>query len=317
MNIKLLLDKLDQKSSQIYVGAFGDSCGLSTFLFHGVHEENSNFTQMYPQEKLTVRLFEEFVERFLSFGYSFIRPEDILNGSLRTNQHYGLLTFDDGYFNNTWILDVLNKYEVPAVFFVPTALVVDQEKIWSDVIYKERLKQNVAVGKIAEEIIALNPMRVAAIKDYLSKEFGANSLKAQGDSERPLTPSELCEFAKNPFVHIGNHTHNHEVLKNLNRQETISELEQSQKILFDITGKKPDFISYPYGSYSATTLEVCHEMGFSLGITTKQEKNKLSIKLTNPLTLSRFNPLAINGAFDYNRVRSSFQFKTKLKQVLS
>ena len=115
---------------------------------------------------------------------------------------------------------------------------------------------------------------------------------------------------------VGNHTHSHEVLGNLPAEKTKAEIETSQSILTDIIGKAPDFISYPYGSYSRQVVDTAKEFGFKLGITTIQKKNSLPLGSKYNMELRRFNPIASNGKFKFDKLRSSFQLKTMLKEVL-
>ncbi len=316
MNSKSILNSIDSAAANLYVDLFGEHNGLSTFLFHGVSHNEKLTESIFPQEGLTISLFEKFIDSFLNLGYEFIGPADIIDGIIKHDVKYGMLTFDDGYFNNTWIQEVLHKYRTPAVFFVTTGLMMENEKIWSDVIHFERKKRNSPDDEIHKEIVSLNPVPVAKIKDYITKEFGSKALQPHGDEDRFLTPAELKEFALDPFVIIGNHTHSHEVLGNLTAEKTKAEIETSQSILTEIIGKAPDFISYPYGSHSRQVVDTAKEFGFKLGITTIQKKNSLPLGSKYNMELRRFNPIASNGKFKIDKLRSSFQLKTMLKEIL-
>lgn len=56
----------------------------------------------------------------LDSGYTFVQPNDIYPG-LRPEPHQklALITFDDGYYNNTHLIPVLEEFEVPALFLCP------------------------------------------------------------------------------------------------------------------------------------------------------------------------------------------------------
>jgi peptidoglycan/xylan/chitin deacetylase (PgdA/CDA1 family) len=167
--------------------------------------------------------------------------------------------------------------------------------------------------------MSLKAKKVATIFDELRAEFGHNCSSPIGDADRPLTLSELQSFSKHPFIHIGNHTHRHEVLTNLNGTEIGSEIEQCQQVLEKCIGYIPDWISYPNGSYNNEVLSVCRQEGFRAGITTVQQKNsvlQLHAQGNTPLLLSRFNPVAVQGQIDFRRLRASLQLKTRLKQWL-
>ena len=247
-------------------------------------------------------------------GYKFIGPDEIKSGELSSGLHYGLITLDDGYFNNTLLLNTLKEYKVPAVFFVPTAFITEGEKIWSDIIFCERRKKGISETSIFTEIMSLKSHRISKIKDYILKEFGKNAFMPVNDIDRPLTEKELSEFSRQPFVYIGNHTHSHEVLGNLNEIEILEEISVSQNILQKLTGYIPDFISYPYGSYSENVVNVSKKLDFKLGITTIQKKNNVPISDSQLLLLNRFNPIVENESINYHKLQSTFQLKTSVKK---
>jgi peptidoglycan/xylan/chitin deacetylase (PgdA/CDA1 family) len=321
MRAKALLNKIDSLSANIHLSIFGEQPGVSIFLIHAIFRDEEAIRKniLYPQERMTVALFRQFIEYFQSSNYQFLSPAQLLENKLDTGTNYALLTFDDGYYNNTYILDILKEYEVPALFFISTAYVTDQKKYWADIIYHERTRQGATDDQILEEVMALKKERIGTIYDRITEEFGSESISPKGDADRPLTLAELKEFACHPYVHIGNHTHEHEVLTNLSTGEMEEEIRLSQQILSATIGYTPDWISYPNGSYNSSVLEVCSKEGFTAGITTIQKKNHtklLEANGTERLLLSRFNPVAVNGRIDYAVLRSSFQLKTRLKQWL-
>ena len=316
MLFKKLVNTLDSNVANISLNLLGEKNGLSSFLFHAVNKDDKNSALLYPQERITLNLFEKFIVSLLENNYTFISPNDITNGPANPNKKYGLITFDDGYFNNTWIVDILNKYQVPATFFISTSLITENEKNWPDVIYFERHKRGATDDEIHKEVVWLSSQRIKAIKDYIAKEFGNKSFIPQGDEDRMLNQKELLTFSKNNLVHIGNHSHNHEALGNLTKQEVINELSESQQIFLDILGYEPNFISYPYGSFNDDVVNVAKSLGFTKGITTIQRKNKIPIPTKQLMTLNRLNPRAQDNLFNFNELRSPIQLKTSLKQLL-
>ncbi len=318
MDKKVLVNQIDSTLSGLTFDIFGEKCGLSTFLFHGIYQNKKEIASecIFPQELVTIEEFRNFLDYFLKEGYIFISPEDILSGNLTPGKNYGLITLDDGYFNNWLLLPVLKEYKVPAVFFVPTAFIIGGEKIWSDIIYCERKKTGGSEIAIFNEIMFVKTLRVAKIKDYISQEFGQAAFKPMNDIDRPMSIEEFKNFAGQPFVHIGNHTHNHEVLGNLTEIEIEDEITVSQNLIKEITGIQPDFISYPYGSYSSKVIYVAKRHNFKLGITTLQKKNYTPLEADKLLLLNRFNPVVTNGGINYKNLRSPFQFKTLIKQWL-
>ncbi len=318
MNLKDLLNIADAAAAKGHLELFGEQGGLSCFLFHAIFKDESELAkqQIYPQECMTVVLFRQFIEYFLDAGYQFITPDEIKAGLPDKNKKYGLITFDDGYYNNTLILDVLTEYKVPAVFFIATAYVQEGKKFWSDALYAGRKKTGIGDEAVLEEIMSLKKMRVADINRYLIEHFSKDALKPLSDIDRPFTPAELAVFAHHPYVHIGNHTHEHEVLTNLTIEEVTEEFKVSQQLIKSWTGIVPDFISYPNGSYSQQILEAARQNNFTMGISTVAQKNRLPLSTAGFELLGRFNPVAVGGQLELAKFRSSLQLKTGLKKWL-
>jgi peptidoglycan/xylan/chitin deacetylase (PgdA/CDA1 family) len=314
--LKVIIDRTDSVLSNLSLRLLGEKNGLSSFLFHSVNLNSKCSKALYPQEQLTVNSFDNFIAKLLDLHYSFITPDDIAKGLSNPHKKYALLTFDDGYYNNVWILKVLEKYQVPAVFFISTSLILQNEKNWADIIYYERHKRGISDSTIHREVVALSAERIAKIRNYITKEFGLNSFIPQGDHDRMMTSHELAKFSKNKFVHIGNHSHNHEALASLSENECIDELTNSQRALNDIIGYSPNFISYPYGSFNERVINVAKNLGFSLGITTIQKKNTIPISSQHLMELNRFNPVFRNDQVNFDLFRSPIHMKTFLKQVL-
>ena len=289
---------------------------MSSFLFHAVSTDGNKHNLLYPQENLTIDLFDEFISTVLEYGNTFIEPNDLLTKLTDPHKKYALLTFDDGYFNNTWIVDVLNKYNVPAVFFITSNLILENEKNWADIVYYERKSRGMSNSKIHNEIVALSSQRIRDIKSYLTREFGLKCFIPKGDQDRMMNVQELKEFSQSKFVHIGNHSRNHEALAGLSEHECLEELQESQEVLSQIIGYRPTFISYPYGSYNEDVIYIAKQVGFDLGITTIQSKNKIPITGNQLMKLNRFNPVVENDRFNFDSLRSPFQMKTLLKRLL-
>ena len=147
------LSRLDKFFAENYVRLRGERKGfLSTFLFHGRFrdEDECRNESLDIQQVITVKQFESFIQYFRDQQYSFVGQDDILKG-LNPQKKYVLITFDDGYYNNMHAIDILKKFQVPAIFFISTNHVLEQKSFWWDVILRERKKQGVAKERIAGE----------------------------------------------------------------------------------------------------------------------------------------------------------------------
>ena len=107
--------------ASVYLSLFRERSALITFLFHSLFRDEREMSQelIDPLQRTTTRQFRQLIEYYLHHGYRFISPRD-LERELPAEGKYVLLTFDDGYYNNTLALPILEMYDVPALFFIAT-----------------------------------------------------------------------------------------------------------------------------------------------------------------------------------------------------
>jgi len=265
----------------------GENGTLTAFLFHTLHkskgEVDSNL--FFPQQPVLVEHFRRFIEYFLRAGCTFVSPEMILAG-LPQKGEYALITFDDGYFNNTNALPLLKEYRVPAVFFITVSNVKETKAFWWDVIYRERMRQGLEKRAIASEMRSMNNKTGEEIDRYVIDSFGERTLKPVGDLDRPLTASELKAFSQERYVRIGHHCIDHACLTNYSSDGARRQIEGAQKELTAMTGISPVAISYPHGQFSDEVIKISADCGLKIGLTTKEGKNLVPFK--DPLRLRRF-----------------------------
>lgn len=262
---------------------------LLVFCFHGLFEsaKQNKLNHIDPQNNMTVAQFTDFIKYFLNHRYKFIIPEDLEKG-LEPGQSYAMITFDDGYFNNMLAFNVLRELNVPALFFITTRNVKENRSYWWDIIYKYRIKQGSMIKNIRDEQCFLKSHKHDYIEDYIIKNFGIDSFTPWSDIDRPFTVEELRNLSLSPLVSIGNHTHNHEILTNCNRDEIVAELSQSNKILTDITGRFPISAAYPNGDYNNTIMDIMIETGFRYTVSTRQKSNLLPFEQKKLICMDRY-----------------------------
>lgn len=282
---------VDLICSKIALRIFPEKSSLLTFLFHGLFKDENEIKRnlVDPQQAITIDHFRQFIKYYLKCGFVFVSPLDITKGLDKSKRHI-LITFDDGYYNNVYALDVLNEFKVPAVFFFSTNQIKHNKCFWWDVVYREGKKRKKSDIDISIEQISLKSKTADKIEEYLVQNYGANALTPFCDIDRPLTVAEFKEFAKNEYVYIGNHTQNHAILTNYDKKALQDEIVNGQKDIFEISGVNPIIISYPNGSYNQDVLDISTELGLKLGITVDARKNYLPLDLTGETSvkLGRF-----------------------------
>jgi peptidoglycan/xylan/chitin deacetylase (PgdA/CDA1 family) len=185
-------------------------------------------------------------------------------------------------------LEILNKYKIPAIFFLATKNIKEDKSFWWDVIYKYRIKGGSNLESIRKEQRFLKSFNHRYICEYIENMFGVESFKPWSEIDRPLSENEVQSISVNPYVSIGNHTHNHAILTNCERQEIKYEINECNKILNDLTGKIPSIISFPNGNFNKLILEITEDEGFHFAFTTQQEINRLPVSPDKLLCLNRF-----------------------------
>lgn len=255
---------------------------LICFYFHKIFPDNAELNEAVDiQQGTDLNIFRIFIEYFLEQDYRFIRYNQIEN---LTGGKNILITFDDGYFNNSLVLPLLEQYNIPALFFVSTEHIIKQELFWWDVLFHQKISL-VQKDIIKKKLKKLNP---DSIRNFLISQFGETGFKPGNDLERPFSPSELKDFANHPLVNIGNHTKNHANLSYCSDDEIRYEFLRSQDDFLNILGFKPDSISYPNGSFNKKVLHLAKESGFKFGFTTVRKHNNLPLDERDLLSINRF-----------------------------
>jgi peptidoglycan/xylan/chitin deacetylase (PgdA/CDA1 family) len=283
----------DRAVSAAYLSVRAERGALSTFLFHGLFVGRAEVSagDADPQQGVTVSDFRAFLDYFLSRGYRFVSIADVLGG-LAPGAKYAMVTFDDGYFNNSRALPLLEEYKVPAAVFVSTDHVAEGKCFWWDVLYREARAGGASDREIAAETRRLKQFRAEEIEAELVARYGPGAFEPRGDADRPFTPAELKEFAAHPLVTLGNHTANHAILTRYPPELIRRQLRGAQDALREMAGVTPLAVAYPNGDYSPAVLEACRAAGLKLGIGVEPRKNRIPIDASGDgcLRLGRFTP---------------------------
>jgi len=274
--------------SQLYLAVMKESSSLISILFHSVYadERERTLNLVYPDGSVTIGQLRDCLRYFSSLSYVFVSPDYIQRG-LPAGSNYVLITFDDGYHNNTRALPILEEYDAPSVFFISTTHVKKMKSFWWDVVYRERSRQGRATNEITHEIQCLASRSVRDKEQYVLHTFGKAAIEPRGDLDRPFTPSELRIFSRERHVFLGNHTCDHAFLPSHSPEEIDEQLRGCQRDILEMTNVQPSIVSYPYGAYDETVIDASRRAGLQLGLTVEHHKNRLPI--SDPMRLGRFS----------------------------
>ncbi len=103
-----------------------------------------------------------------------------------------------------------------------------------------------------------------------------------------LSWENIREMAENG-IEFGAHTINHPHLTQINIEEAKREIEESKKVVNELTGLPVMAFSYPYGEYNEEIKKLAEEAGFACAFTAKPGMNREGTDLWN------LRRIAING----------------------
>lgn len=277
-----------QFTDKLLIRAWEEPPELTILIFHKIfrEKEEAQAEETLPTERITLAEFDEILTYWQNTGYHFISPELLTEGAILPHKKNILLTFDDGYFNNSWTLPILEKYNAPALFFITTDYIKLRCPYWWDVLYRESHKRGKTHEQVREQIESYKVQTREAIEAELKESFGEETFLWR-DLDRPFTPEELRDFAAHPLVHLGNHTASHYALSHWPLSVVQEQLTEAQAFLREEIGVEAPYFAYPNGAYTPEVEELIAKSGlFRFAITIQPEKNYLPLQKL--FTLRRF-----------------------------
>jgi len=241
------------------------------------------------------------------------------------------VTFDDGYFDN--LLEakpLLQRFEVPATFFITTGYLGTQREFWWDELERVLLVPTQAPAALEIDLSSSKHRWDASTRDQRSlayreliellrplhpsiRERALQSLRRQcGISEqgrpthRALTPVEVTQLITDGLLDAGAHTVSHAQLAFLPEDTQREEILTSRRTLEELTGRKVEYFAYPYGTFSDVgdvTRDIVRGAGFKLGCSTNRT---CTTKGTNRWWLPRFGVRDCDGAEFARRLDAYF-----------
>jgi peptidoglycan/xylan/chitin deacetylase (PgdA/CDA1 family) len=267
---------------------------VAVLMYHDLSENDDIDSWL----RVSKRLFELQLKE-LSGNCNFIRPDDLFQrDNLYRERLNVLITFDDGFVNQYRLaLPVLEKLQIPALFFLSTENIQTGDIFWFDRVITPIQVLKIAsldltqVGLRKYEISAKDSTKrwddiqvlledikakgndtsydVKRILAYFDEKFGDLLMTLLGDY-RPLVEDEITAMRRSGLCYFGSHSHRHEILTYLSDEEIKNNLSKSKHYIETLLGERIDHFSYPNGNTDRRVSTLCRKHGFHYGYVTAQ-----------------------------------------------
>jgi peptidoglycan/xylan/chitin deacetylase (PgdA/CDA1 family) len=235
---------------------------MRILMYHGVG------TQEYPAE-----VFGDGLD-YLSRNFKVVPLGDIIQKLLHGQEFSGnemALTFDDGRRNNfTRAYPLLQKYKLPATFFICPGLVDNKQWLWNHDA-RERLKSISPMDRHTFAAALNSPtsdpnrmvewmkslpkrQRVPIQEKIFARTAGFIPTGLQREKFDLMSWDEIGKLDPK-LITIGSHSSTHPILSQIEPDEIEDEIVQSRWQLETRLQRPVEFFCYPNGNYNAAVLE--------------------------------------------------------------
>jgi peptidoglycan/xylan/chitin deacetylase (PgdA/CDA1 family) len=265
----------------LYHNFYTEARGHRILIYHGIcREDHTRFNPIF----LTKEIFEKHLKRYKKH-FNVISLDDYYQQKFDNEKFNICLTFDDGFANNyEYVLPLLEKYQIPATFFITAIRDAGYDILWNDflgivskygpdkIIFKdERYKKglhnkyfSVKTGiTLVERLRSCGFCEKKEMMEMLYPLFPFKNNKDYEDYWLQMTTAQIKALAESPFADIGSHGYYHNDLARIDINDAKTELTDSKNYLENIIQKPVYSLAFPYGSYTKEVISAAKQAGYS------------------------------------------------------
>jgi peptidoglycan/xylan/chitin deacetylase (PgdA/CDA1 family) len=283
-------------SSGIHKKSITGAKGCRILIYHGIclkdHLKYNTLFISLPSFERQIKLYKKYA--------CLISLDDYYSGNYDPSRFNICLTFDDGYANNLkYALPLLEKYRIPATFFITGVAETGQDILWNDVLSLAYVhgpdkiqifgieygkgKDGKYVNSSGQSLYTVLRNKGWSDKEKMIAQLDKWKEFADKDFWLQLKPDEIKKLSASEFTSVGCHGYYHNDLAKISIGEAKSEMTRSRSYLEKISGKTIKAIAFPYGSYNPDVIRAAKEAGFEQLLAT----NFLSQNDSNDTTLKQ------------------------------
>jgi len=236
--------------------------------------------------------------RVLRKHYRFISLDDAVgqlkSGTVKSDSI--VLAFDDGFVDNyRHVLPVVTDLNVPATFYLATAVIGSSDSLWFQAVINWFYKypgDHLYVGVNDATYDTSSPKRritsAFSFMRYLQETYrpleykriieqSSNGLCRPDDLDRHLSWKEVRKLGSEVLVTIGSHTANHYRLSLCDDETARREIEESAEMLNKRLGTATMHFAYPRGNtedFNDAHIEMLRQSGYASAVSTIRGVNR-------------------------------------------
>ena len=251
--------------------------GARILVYHGIClNDHLRFNTLF----IKLKMFESQLQLYKEY-FNLVSLDDFYLQKFNNDKFNICLTFDDGFANNyKYVLPLLERYEVPAVFFITGIRNAGYDILWNDILSvsyqwgpsKIRFKnEEFAKGKHKRYISSstqkwlVDMLRSTGFEDKAELMQVLDPVKnsAESDYWLQMTEEQIRTLSGSKWATIGSHGYYHNDLAKISIDSAKQEIIQSKQYLEKITGKEIKALAFPYGSYTKEVVTEARNAGYS------------------------------------------------------